>query len=179
MHLLLLYGSENFQLESEKNEDENEEGAEEEVYNVTEFIIDELENDQIIFSNEIYNKILKEMKQVLEHDEVIKKTMFTHHSDPEVSSVAINLVTEQYELSENWEKHKIFVKTSMDQLGHLVMTTILPLKSKHVARKLRQISDSIKDTTDEAEMYLLQQEYYEMKKISILIDHELNRPFNH
>lgn len=179
MHLLLLYGSESFILKTdEENSDEDENKADVE-YNVTEFIIDELENDEITFSNTIYNLILREMKQVLQSGGEIKQSIFTRHSNPEISSVAINLVTDQYELSENWEKHKIYVKTGLDQLEHYVMSTILSVKSKHVARKLRRITEEMKKTTDEAEISLQQMEYHELKKISAIIDKELERPFNH
>jgi hypothetical protein len=37
----------------------------------------------------------------------------------------------------------------------------------------------LKDTTDEASVYLLQQEYFELKKLANQIDAELNRPFNY
>lgn len=179
MHLLLLYGSESFILKTdEENSDEDENKVDVE-YNVTEFIIDELENDEITFSNTIYNLILREMKQILQSGGEIKQSIFTRHSNPEISSVAINLVTDQYELSENWEKHKIYVKTGLDQLEHYVMSTILSVKSKHVARKLRRITEEMKKTTDEAEISLQQMEYHELKKISAIIDKELERPFNH
>lgn len=180
MNLLLLYGHENFMLKTE-SVDENGENptVEETEFNVAEFILDELENDDIKFSKEIYNTILNEMKQLIESSSAIKPNFFTHHSDPDVSSTAINLVTDQYELSENWEKNKIYVKTGRDQLGHYVMSTILSVKSKHVARKLRKITEDMKQASDDAEISLLQMEFHELKKISAIIDKELERPFNH
>ena len=180
MNLLLLYGHESFMLKTdEKDDDGDVTNTIETEYNVSEFIIDELENDEIRFSNELYNTIINEMKQLLESTGKIKQSIFTHHSDPEISSTAINLITDQYELSENWEKHKIYVKTGRDQLGHYVMSTILSVKSKHVARKLRKITEDMKQASDEAEISLLQMEFHELKKISAIIDNELERPFNH
>lgn len=180
MSLLLLYGHESFVLKTEEVDDNGETiNTEETEFNVTDFILEELKNDDIRFSNELYNTIIKEMKQVLESGVEIKQSLFTRHSDPEISSVAINLVTDQYELSENWKKHKIYVKTGRDQLEHYVMSTILSVKSKHVARKLRRITEEMKKTTDEAEISLQQMEYHELKKISAIIDKELERPFNH
>lgn len=173
MRLLLHYGSESFTL---KNDDSDDEGL---TYNVTEFIIDELRNDEITFSNEIYNSMLNEMVEVLDKGKIVNRNLFLHHADAEISSTAINLITEQYELSENWEKNKIIVKTGIDLLEHFVMSTILSIKSKHVARKLRKITEDMKQAKDEAEMSLLQMEFYEMKKISALIDKELERTFNH
>ena len=119
------------------------------------------------------------MKQVIEDGGTISKNFFIHHPDPVISSVAINLVTEQYELSENWEKNKIYVKSGKDVLEHYVMSTILAVKSKHVARKLRKITQDMKQATEDGEISLLQMEFHELKKISALIDKELERPFNH
>lgn len=180
MRLLLLYGTDRFLLET-TDDVKKEEGEEEEMedYNVTEFIIDELENDGIKFDNSLYNVLLSEMKKSIDETGFINQNQFTQHHDHEVSSAVINLITEPYELSENWEKNKIFVKTGKDVLGNYVMTTILALKSKHVARKLRKITEELKNNTNESEFFLLQQEFYELKKISIIIDNELHRPFNH
>ena len=180
MYLLLLYGNEKFLLKTEDkesdNKDENNEGVE---YNVSGFIIDELDNDEIKLNNPLYNSMLSELRQAKQNDIIIKQNFFTHHADPEISSAAINLVTEQYELSENWKNNKIYVKTAKDVMGHFVMSTILALKSKHVARRLRNITDEMKQSDNEAEISLLQMEFHELKKISALIDKELERPFNH
>jgi len=183
MRLLLLFGSESFNLKIDDGKDEedkdNEEEIEEEVYNVTAFIIDELDRDEIKFNNDIYNIMLNEMRQIMEEGGTIGKNIFIHHPDQNISTVAINLVTEQYELSENWEKNKIYVKSGKDILAHFVMSTILAVKSKHVARKLRKITEDMKQSTEDAEISLLQMEFHELKKISALIDKELERPFNH
>lgn len=178
MRLLLLFGSDRFVLETNENETEvKEEDIED--YNVTEFISDELNNDGIKFDNQLYNALLAEMKKTLDETGRVNQNQFTQHHDPNVSSVVINLITEPYELSENWEKNKIFVKTAKDVLGNYVMSSILALKSKHVARRLRNITEELKNNPNEAELYLLQQEFFELKKISMIIDNELHRPFNH
>ena len=174
MRLLLLHGCDSFVLKNE--DDENDEGTR---FNVTSFVIEELDNDEITFSNEIYNSILQEMRQSLEENKKITPDQFTHHSNPEISIVAINLVTERYELSENWEKNKIYVKQGKDKLEHYVMSTVLSIKSKYIARKLRKITEDMKQSNDIAEQSILQMEFHEIKKISALIDKELERTFNH
>jgi DNA primase len=178
LRLLLLFGSDSFHLKTDEDIDEKEE-VEELIFNVTEFIIEELDRDEIKFNNDVYNNMLSQMKQVIEDGGTISKNFFIHHPDPVISSVAINLVTEQYELSENWEKNKIYVKSGKDVLEHYVMSTILAVKSKHVARKLRKITQDMKQATEDGEISLLQMEFHELKKISALIDKELERPFNH
>jgi len=172
MRLLLHHSNDSFVLDTHEEEETEE-------YNVLEFVVDELDNDEMTFSNDIYNLMLIEMKQEVEKNGSVSSTFFIHHENPDISSTAINLITERYELSENWEKNKIFVKRAHDLLSQFVMTTVMALKSKHVARKLRKITEDIKVATEDAEMTLLQMEFFELKKISALIDKELERPFNH
>ncbi|PLX11975.1 MAG: DNA primase [Marinilabiliales bacterium] len=176
LKLILNHGSSNFVLEFDP-EISGEQGEEEEL-NVLDFVIDELNNDNIEFTDEVNNKIINELKKIKSGAE-FKQSDLINNSDPEISKAVINLITDQYELSQNWEKNKIFVKKSEDLLKDYVMSTVLSLKSKHLARRLRNISEEMKNTNDEAELSLMQMEYHELKKISALIDNELERTFNH
>ena len=172
LKLMLNFGKSNFILELDP------ESSEEEELNVIDFVLEELKNDNIEFTSEINNKILSELRKLNSGAEY-NQAEFINNSDSEISNAVINLITYQYELSQNWEKNKIFVKSGADLLKDYVMSTVLSLKSKHLARRLRRITEDMKNTTDEAELSLLQMEYHELKKISALIDNELERTFNH
>ncbi|PLX03283.1 MAG: DNA primase [Marinilabiliales bacterium] len=172
LKLMLNFGKSNFILELDP------ESSEEEELNVIDFVLEELKNDNIEFTSEINNKILSELRKLNSGAEY-NQAEFINNSDSEISNAVINLITDQYELSQNWEKNKIFVKSGADLLKDYVMSTVLSLKSKHLARRLRRITEDMKNTTDEAELSLLQMEYHELKKISALIDNELERTFNH
>ncbi len=175
LKLMLNFGNSNFILDLDS---ETETSDEVEELNVIDFVLDELNNDNIEFISETNNKILGELKKLNSGSE-FNQAMFINNSDSEISNAVINLITDQYELSQNWEKNKIFVKTGADLLKDYVMSTVLSLKSKHLARRLRRITEDMKNTTDDAELSLLQMEYHELKKISALIDNELERTFNH
>ncbi|NOY50138.1 MAG: DNA primase [Chlorobi bacterium] len=168
--LMLLYGSDSFLLKLDEEESEQ--------FNVIDFVLDELDNDAIKFDDGDFNKILDELRK-LETGYDYRQQAFINHPDSQISETVINLITDQYELSNNWEKNKIFVRSGKEILKDYVMSTVLSLKSKHVARKLRKISEDMKTASDEAELSLLQMEFHELKKISALIDNELERPFNH
>jgi len=173
LKLMLNFGKSNFILEFDP-----ENSGEEEELNVIDFVLEELKNDNIEFTSEINNKILGELRKLNSGAEY-NQAEFINNSDPEISNAVINLITDQYELSQNWEKNKIFVKSGADLLKDYVMSTVLSLKSKHLARRLRKITEDMKNTSDDAELSLLQMEYHELKKISALIDNELERTFNH
>lgn len=173
LKLMLNFGKSNFILEFDP-----ENSGEEEELNVIDFVLEELKNDNIEFTSEINNKILGELRKLNSGAEY-NQAEFINNSDPEISNAVINLITDQYELSQNWEKNKIFVKSGADLLKDYAMSTVLSLKSKHLARRLRKITEDMKNTSDDAELSLLQMEYHELKKISALIDNELERTFNH
>ena len=174
MKLLLQYGNDSFSMIFDDEDEEQEE-----IINVADFVIEELESDKITFSKEVYNLIIEELKKLRESNKDFDQKYFTLHSNSEISQCVINLISDKYELSENWEKNKIYVKTGRQLLKDYAMSTVLSLKSKHVARRLRNITKQMQETHDDAELSLIMMEYHELKKISMLIDNELERTFNH
>ena len=169
--LLLLFGNIQVKVSTEDNEEHE--------ISISDFIISDLDNDSLNFENKIYQSIVQEIKNEKEKSEVLNVAYFTNHPNPSMSSMAIELITSQYELSENWEKNKIFVKKEEDDLFHLALSTLMSFKSRLISKKLNDISKQLKVATDDAEIYLLQQEFFELKKLTNLIDAELNRPFNY
>jgi len=171
VRLLLLFGDSEVELKTEDNE--TIEVA------VSDFIIDDLKNDNLSFENKLFCKILEEFNYAKKEDRILNTAYFTNHQDQEISAKAIELISTQYELSENWEKNKIFVKRETDDLYNLVLSTYMPYKSRIISKQLNEIMQRLKNTPDEASIYLLQQEYFELKKLANQIDAELNRSFNY
>ncbi len=172
MRLLLLYGNEAITLPGE------EEG-EEHSYRIMDYILGDLENDQIRFENDLYQEMMDEMRKATAEAKEIDLTYFTNHPRPKVAETVIELVHSPHHLSENWKKNKIYVKAETDQLKTMVITTLLPLKSKLISKQLKQIADHLKVVTDEAEQFVMMQQYFELKRLVSIIDNELNRPFNY
>jgi DNA primase len=171
VRLLLLFGDSEVEVKTE--DDESIDVA------VSDFIIDDLKNDNLSFENKLFCKILEEFNIAKAEDRTLNTAYFTNHQDQEISLKVIELISTQYELSDNWEKNKIFVKKESDDLYNLVLSTYMPYKSRIISKQLNEIMNRLKDTTDEASVYLLQQEYFELKKLANQIDAELNRPFNY
>ncbi len=173
MRLLLLYGQEMISMPGDEEE------ADEVLVPIMDYILEDLDNDQIKFENGLFQDMLKEMYQAKADNKKIDLTFFTNHARPKIAETAIELVHSPHHLSENWEKNKIFVKGEADQLKTMVITTLLPLKSKLISKQLKQIADHLKIVSDEAEQFVLMQQYFELKRLVSIIDSELNRPFNY
>ena len=58
----------------------------------------------------IYSKVFNEFKSIDNENKSVNTTYFTNHADTEIADLCIDLLTERYALSENWEKmHHIAV----------------------------------------------------------------------
>jgi len=141
---------------------------------VDDFILKELHDEQISFSNEIFNEIIKEFVEAREKDSALKETHFTNHPKSKIASETINLLTSPHQLSENWKKNRIFVKQEEDQLSFLVLTTWLSLKAKYADKHLKDILELMK-TSPAEEIDMLINQYNAFKKISVQIHSELTR----
>lgn len=172
IRLLILFGS----VVVKVNDDE---GNEHEM-TISEFILDDLENDGLTLDNEVFKSIISEIKQSAEQETKLPTTYFTNHPDPDISAKVIELITSPYELSDNWEKNKIFVKKEEDDLFNLALSTLISYKSRLISKQLKSLEEQIANSKDSAEIHLLMLEHVELKKIARLIDDkELNRPFHY
>lgn len=172
VRLLLLFGD----VIVNVNDDE---GNDHEV-SISDFIISDLENDGLSFDNELYKSIVNEIKEANKTEKPLTTTYFTNHPDPQLSSKVIELITTPYELSDNWEKNKIFVKKEEDDLFNLALSSLMSYKSRLITKKLKFLEEEINNSTDSAEIHLRMLEHIELKKIARLIDeNELNRPFHY
>ena len=141
---------------------------------VDDFILKELHDEQISFTKEIFNEIIKEFVEAREKDNALAESHFTNHPNAKIASATINLLASPHQLSENWKKNRIFVKQEEDQLSFLVLTTWLSLKAKYADKHLKEILELMK-TSPAEEIDMLINQYNTFKKISIQIHSELTR----
>jgi len=159
MRMLLSYGSEPYS---------------DEFGTVAEFIIHDLQENDIHFENAVFNEIIAEYSKALAEEKTLSESYFTTHSVPRIAKMAIELIATQHYLSENWKKNKIYVKTESEQLYAVVTTTMLSLKAKFVSRKLKEVLDQLKFPGNENNSELLD-DYIFLKSVSQEINKELSR----
>ena len=145
IRLLIEFG--NFVLFEAENEEKKDE-------TVAEYLINEINSDNLNFHNKLYEKILREYEDKLKNNIPIDEKYFINHTDPEISSTVVNLISTRYVLSEIWKKHQTNIVTEEKALKKLVPETILSYKGKKIReiielnyQKLKAVSE--KDTVDE------------------------------
>ena len=179
MRLILLYGARDFKVKEFVEDETGQEVEEERETTVAAYILDNLKGDGIQLENKSFNKILDEIERGLNSGEIPPDSYFVNHTDKEISSTAIGLIASPYELSDNWKKNKIFVNKEDDDLFKTLITTLLSLRTKLISKRLKEITEQLKSEKEDANIFLLQQEFFELKKISNVIDRELKRPFDY
>ena len=72
---------------------------EDEKIKVSEYIIDELHNDNITFSNSFYKQILNEYKQKILEERKLNINHFLNHENSEIQQLSISFVSKKHEIS--------------------------------------------------------------------------------
>jgi DNA primase len=169
MRLLLNHGAKNMVI-STLNEEKKLETHEVLIAN---YLIFDIFSDDITFDNPAFAKVFDEYRRLLENDETPVQDHFLNHPDQDISRTAILFILDKYELSPNWEKNNIAVKTEDERLEVINTKGLLTFKVKKLDRRKREIARKMRASEDMDEMLLLQREYFELDKISKYIHHTL------
>lgn len=172
IRLLVIYGTSplNFEYENEAGEEEVT------TVSTAEYILSELSEDSIEFSNTVYNKIYYEfITHVNEHQTILDDKFFVRHQDPEISQAISELLSDKHLLSD-WSKKEIFVPTETDKLKELVTEAVIRLKSKQVKIKISDMLKQMKDNTvPEGDRLNFLHNFQQLNDLSMHIDKELGR----
>jgi len=172
IRLMVIYGTSTLEFKYE-----NEEGEEEETQiSTAEFIISELTEDEIQFSNSIYHKIYTEfVRSIQEQETILDDKYFVRHPDPEISQAVSELLSDRHQLSD-WSKKEIIVPTEAEKLKELVTEAVIRLKSKQVKLKIEEMLLQMKnnDIPEEDRLNFLHN-FQQLSQLSMHIDKELGR----
>ena len=133
---------------------------------VAEYLLGELEDDDLVFSDTRFRQIAAEYTGFLEEDALPPEHHFFTHPDPELSSLTASIVADQFTLSENWSvRHKIFTEREIELLEHAVKSSVYKFK-------LRLIELRLKETEKELEVPEMEPEAQQLILSKIMV---LNR----
>jgi len=124
-----------------------------------------LQDDEIEFSNEIFQSIYYEMIHQLNQEDKIEIETFINHSNTEISSIVTSILMddEKYTLSD-WKRKNIFVTESVEVLSKLVSDAILNLRRILIDKKIQQlINPSDGEAVQNIDLEMIQN-YTELKK---------------
>ncbi|MBC8266810.1 MAG: DNA primase [Flavobacteriales bacterium] len=122
----------------------------EETISIASFILTELKSDKMIFETKAYQMMLDEISDLLEKEGKVKLEYFTLHFNPSISRLTIDLITNEHNMSENWDKrHKILTGTEETKMRKAVESSLYNLKLKHLDVKLGNIQLQLKENPED------------------------------
>lgn len=137
---------------------------------VYDFIINELESDNITINNEPHNKIYSEIKRLSSLNK-FNQSYFTSHRENAINKLSIDLLSNKHIISENWaSRHKIYTSVESENLKKTAEKSILMLKAQHVEEEIAMIQAKIKSNSAKHEDITLLNNLIKIKnKISNLV----------
>ena len=172
IRLLVIYGETllNFEYEDEQGEPQATQ------ISTAEYIITQLSEDDILFTQPVFNKIYLDFIEAFQERETILNAQhFVRHQDVELSQSMSELLSDKHQISD-WSKKEIFVPTETDKLKDLVVEGVIRLKSKQVKLKLNIMLKQLKNNEiEEHDRVNFLANFQQLNQLSIHIDKELGR----
>ncbi len=143
---------------------------------VADYVIFELERDELGFSNPMYKEIYEHYLHHITENRVIPQLQyFTSHSNAVVSSMSINLTLDTDKLSANWEKYGILIPEAKDNIHHIVKHNIWHFKQVHLSKLIHIIQNGLNGIENENEMFDKLGELKSLKALQMFINKNLGR----
>lgn len=129
---------------------------------VIEFIIREIEHDELKFLNPGYQQIYNDIKFHFDQQTELDSKYFIQHPDDSISRLTIDLFATPHNLSKIWKRNETFIETEDMKLKTLVPECLMAFKSKKVQAMLKEteiLMLKAQQENDLPEIMNLQQRY--------------------
>ena len=144
-------------------------------YVVFEKIFIELQEDEVEFSNPIFKELFDLIIETYVKDRILKIDSFVNHLKPELAQEVTSILME-YEKNQlhDWKRQEIFVVDKSVLDPREVMETILNLRRFLIRKKVKELSEIIRDQKEDVDIELIR-ETMEYNGLEVLISNKLNR----
>lgn len=165
LNFLLRYGNDVLDLKDEEGE-----------ITVAQYIIREIQNDDLEIENLVYKKVFETVQDLLEKGLKIEDKYFVFHEDKKIQDLAVEIYTEKYELSKVWKRKDSYIEMPGDNPGQDVPKALLSYKNRIITKAIKDIQSKITAASEEDNLEKireLQSQYLSLKDIQILISNQL------
>lgn len=143
--------------------------------NVVEYIINEIEKDDLEFKAPIFKKFFNEFKKGILEDTILSQQHFTTFSNEEIMTIAVNMVAEKEkeQISPEWLNKKVRTKAEIDELERTVLEALYSYKATWAKVEIDKITHQLEEistpnhTNIDEELTLMakQKQLQEVKRI--------------
>ena len=152
-----------------------------EIITAGEYMIDELEKDDLISENPLFQKIFNGVKDNLDNGNFDPWKFFIYHTDGEVSKLATDLLSEKFIESKRWTKAGAYTEKEEDILDLLIPKIIHEYKLRKIRMLLAEIEVEINNASaanDFDKVIEEQSRYMNLKRVERYLSDKLgNRTF--
>ncbi|HPC26818.1 MAG TPA: DNA primase, partial [Paludibacteraceae bacterium] len=131
---------------------------------VEDYILKELEQDQLHFNNALYALVLDEYHKNSQQENFNAENYFLHHPNSEISKLVANLISQKYTLSKIYSKVKK-IDAESEKLRDYVERVILEYKNSIVVSQLREKLIEMKKATEDKNEELVKQLMKEIEQL--------------
>ena len=121
----------------------DEEGREVPV-TVTEYVVQDLREDDLAFHNPLHRRMLQEAAERIGTEGFVAEHYFLNHPDPAISQLSAELVSDRYQLSKYHSKSQHIV-TDEERLYELVPLLMVNFKYAIVSEELTHLMRALQD----------------------------------
>jgi DNA primase len=159
IYFLLKFGNQLLQLSTEDNEE----------ISVAKYIIREIQNDELEFTNLVYQQVFEDVKSLIEKGDEVTERHFIYHEHAAVRELAVDIYTSRYELSKVWKRKEAYVELPGENLGFEVPKSLLSYKMMVVEKALSGLRNQLEaieknDTPEELQQLMIRIQSLEQVK---------------
>lgn len=148
VRLLLKYGQQLVLVESD------DQGTQHQV-SLAEYIIADIEADELEFEHPDYNQIYIEFKQQYSKGEIPDSNYFTRFPDEKTVRIVADLLSDPHVLSKIWKKSDIFIETEEERLRRIANETLHNFKNRKIISLMQRLQDEMLNAQNENNNELL------------------------
>jgi len=131
------------------------------------YILEELEQDNLVFGNSLHSLMLEEYKNNFQMENFTVQRFFLYHSNSEISNITADLISEKYTLSKIHSKIKK-IEADADRLIELVPRVVFEFKNCLILQMIRQKLTDMKIANDNKNNALVDEIMREMSQLEIV-----------
>lgn len=147
IYFLLKFGNQKLHISGEEHAD----------ISVAAYIIREIQNDELEFTNLVYKQIFEDVKDLIERGEAVTERHFVYHEHAGVRNLAVDIFTSRYELSKVWKRKEAYVELPGENLGFEVPKSLLSYKMMVIEKALSQLRLEVEKSEQKQDIVSLNQ----------------------
>ncbi|MDR1347058.1 MAG: DNA primase [Prevotellaceae bacterium] len=145
---------------------------------VAQYIIGELKKDDISLQNECYKQIFDEYESLVKQNVDFSIKHFINNINRQIAEFAVNIISDEYELSEIWKRFGSNISPEEDELKRTIPRAITVYKIKLLSQTINkfttELNSSIAESNDEKAI-LITKKIMELNQIRKILSETLKR----